>query len=749
MRIPSLGSFLAACGLVTGLFSSSVQAASSIVLAGSYADKLVNDPDLGLSVVTTGSASVQVSIPLAGVDISSFDESTGFDLEAGPLSLSFSLGDDPHYTPGRKTATFRDSDSGASLTVTWTAASIVVSGKSPTDAFGAEGTYGNPGTPGVTHFSDTLAVTVSLGDFSSPEYEVDISGKNTDVEKGNDDVGFNSLESGSFTGAADFTAPVVTIASPKSNSKTSADGTITIKGTASDNLALNTVSIQLNGGDPTTIFDSADNDNGPVKSTSWSVTIDPGDYPDEIEGLNVLYVTAQDSSGNSKVALFYFIYSKPEPLSLTVNPGGSVSGLVNGNTYLTGTVYPAVATPSNGWIFGGWMDENNNVISALPKLNFNMHAGAGLTANFLTSPYPAKSATYVGLFSADDGLTPTNAGYMAVTLGHNGAWTAKLLIGAGSYPISGQFGDDSMGGISSGVIINPKTKPLLVLLSLDASANPTEMALTISSFASSAGGDPVWTASSQKLFLCGPATPAPTVGRYNIALPGLPASVDGQSGLVVSNGPYGYGYASATLDAKGNVVFVANLPDNTSAFSFSTFLTTDGRFPFYASLYKGKGIVGGWMIFTNDAVNLYQVESTEQGAWIALPGALKAYPNGFSTDETPFDQIAGGELYIPLKKGVPLFGQANAVTFAFDLYGGAQSFAFNPAKDTFALTAPASASFNPATGILTGAMPYLKPKVLNKFSGIYLIGKGVGYGFMDYGIPFTFYPTPVLGIPAQ
>ncbi len=347
----------------------------------------------------------------------------------------------------------------------------------------------------------------------------------------------------------------------------------------------------------------------------------------------------------------------------------------------------------------------------------------------------------------ENGITPTTAGYVYISVANSGAYTGKIFVGPTAFPISGQFAGTPDGAISGSTTLNPKTKPVTVMFDLDTEAEPPAMTVSVAAFSDKTFANPLWT-SSGELSLAGPAAPAPAVGRYNIAVPGFPASVN--DGAVTSDGPYGYGYASATLDAKGNVTVVANLPDGSPAVTFATYLTTDGRFPFFSSLYKGKGLVGTWFQFTNDMDNSFDVEADGDGVWIALPGAVKAYPTGFSSEETPFDQMAGGDHYVPPAKGGNVFG-ATALDFMFGFDDTMNRFPFTAAKSTFTVPAPQKLALAPATGLVSGSLfvPGLLPHKVHPFAGLYLPRRGVGYGFStDLGLPFTFAapPPPPLGM---
>ena len=113
-------------------------AASLLTFTDSWTDTGVDDTILQeFGVETRGSASVNISLPLQGVDLSRADAGTTFLLSIGPAGNPTviqwaTLGDAEHYTAGEKSANF------GNLIVSWTATTITVSGKAYEDLLGVE-----------------------------------------------------------------------------------------------------------------------------------------------------------------------------------------------------------------------------------------------------------------------------------------------------------------------------------------------------------------------------------------------------------------------------------------------------------------------------------------------------------------------------------------------------------------------------------------------------------------------------------
>jgi hypothetical protein len=88
---------------------------------------------LGYFVIETiGSATADISLPLTGVDVAQFNETTPFSLSIGPSGQSIfsgALGWDPIYSAGNTSATFGlifNNQPVGPLTVSWTAKTITV-----------------------------------------------------------------------------------------------------------------------------------------------------------------------------------------------------------------------------------------------------------------------------------------------------------------------------------------------------------------------------------------------------------------------------------------------------------------------------------------------------------------------------------------------------------------------------------------------------------------------------------------------
>ena len=121
-----------------------------------------------------------------------------------------------------------------------------------------------------------------------------------------------------------------------------------------------------------------------------------------------------------------------------------------------------------------------------------------------------------------------------------------------------------------------------------------------------------------------------------------------------ANLPGGHGAAAVTVSSTGTVSVNGILGDGT-VLTESTFVSQQGQWPLYAKLYSSKGILIGWMTFTNDtASDLAGVIS-----WIK-PGitGTKIYPNGFNW---PYDSETNNAFGSVFTNRTPLLSWTNGV----------------------------------------------------------------------------------------
>jgi uncharacterized repeat protein (TIGR03803 family) len=194
-----------------------------------------------------------------------------------------------------------------------------------------------------------------------------------------------------LTVTPDLVNPVVTITSPKPNSRGSSP---IFAGTASDNIRVTNVTFSL-----TNLFlgsnftGSAALTNGKGSVSNWFIAVPP------LPGTNILSVQSMDfSSRTSKVVSVTFFCQVPSPLTVNVVGGGnakitgtaSVSGgsiPTNGAMLNLGESYTITAAPDQFSLFSNWV--GSAVITNSPTLKFIMNSNTMLTANVVPNFFRA------------------------------------------------------------------------------------------------------------------------------------------------------------------------------------------------------------------------------------------------------------------------------------------------------------------------------------------------------------------------
>ncbi len=281
-------------------------------------------------------------------------------------------------------------------------------------------------------------------------------------------------------------------------------------------------------------------------------------------------------------------------------------------------------------------------------------------------------------------------------------------MGAARYSFNGRFDPC---GRATNIIARARSNPLTLVLQVDVLGNGR---------ISGSVSDGSWTAN----LVAGRALPktqaisTPPAGRYTLLLPGTGDPAD-------TGRPQGDGFGRVTVTASALVQFRGTLADGTPLTLAAT-LSQDGRWPFYASMYGGKGQMLGWLAFTN-------MEPSDIGgaiSWLKPPGSgTRYYPNGF---ELNLDAV--GSIYQPhvstaspgpnaSESVVILTGGGLARTITNNLVPVTPRKGTRPANNTAWLT------FLGPDGVFAGeaANPDTGKRLL--FRGAMLQSRGIGSGF--------------------
>lgn len=294
-----------------------------------------------------------------------------------------------------------------------------------------------------------------------------------------------------------------------------------------------------------------------------------------------------------------------------------------------------------------------------------------------TALYPRAKGNFSGLFS----VGPTaidSAGFFTLALASKGTYTGTILLAGKRYPFKGNFNLT----VSDATIPRAGNTALSAHFTLDPSGDADTITGTIT--------DGNWTASlTARRPVFNTQNPAPFAGSYTVIIPGI-------SGSQVA--PQGYGFGTLKIDATGRAKFSGTLADGT-AVSESTTISQDGEWPFFASLYRGQGI-----IWANMTIDTSRANDDIHGplTWIKAAQSATYYPGGFTNNVT-----CTASLYVKPAAGTRIIDLSDAtVTFTGgDLSAGfADSITISTDnKVSVHGTDKLTMSFTLPTGLLKGA----------------------------------------------
>jgi hypothetical protein len=243
-------------------------------------------------------------------------------------------------------------------------------------------------------------------------------------------------------------------------------------------------------------------------------------------------------------------------------------------------------------------------------------------------------------YDTNNGVTVSNAGFISLNVTKRGKFSAKLQLGAKAYSFSGQF--SGTGSWSSKAIKGAANLGARLQLSLDGGDEITGQI-----------SNDVWVAEimANRAFYS-KANPAPQAGQYTLVMPGSddPANLPG-----------GHGAAAVSVSSEGRLKVSGTLGDG-KPLTAAAFVSSHSQWPLYASLYSKKGILIGWLTFTNNPVTLSDMEGVV--SWIK-PGqtGTKVYPNGF---DWPYNSETNNIFGSAFTNRVPLLSWTSGVMILED-----------------------------------------------------------------------------------
>ena len=390
-------------------------------------------------------------------------------------------------------------------------------------------------------------------------------------------------------------------------------------------------------------------------------------------------------------------------LKVVINGSGTVSPNLNGNALTVGKVYTITAQPHMGSIFSNWVA--GNFLFYNPKLSFVMTNGVVLLANFATNPFGPVAGNYAGLFYDTNVAAFVSSGFLSATITELGKLSAKLMSAGRTYSFSGQL--SSLGTLT--VLVARSGLPS-VSVTIQADLNGATSVLT--GLVTSAGWGAELLANRS---VYSSTNPPPLAGnKYTLLLPGAPASI---------TEPAGDGYGTVSIDKSGNISFSGKLSDR-AAVSQKTFLSGLSQWPFYASLYSGKGVIFGWLTFVSGP------DSDLSGPlnWFKTPVPFTTpFPSGFT-----LEPAAVGSLYT-FSNGIPVLpldqGNGRLVLENGELAQGITNFFTLDSANKVTTTNKMTLSITTGSGVFKGSAADPATGKSVSFSGAVLQKQNRGSGF--------------------
>jgi hypothetical protein len=332
-------------------------------------------------------------------------------------------------------------------------------------------------------------------------------------------------------------------------------------------------------------------------------------------------------------------------VAVVVDGKGSVSPNLARNTLQAGHSYTVTAKPAAGYLFWGWtMMSGTNLSTFLTNaatLTFVWQPGLVLQAGFIPNPFIPIQGNYAGLFFQTNEVLFQSSGYFTETLAGQGTFSGKIILAGKSQPFSGRF---TTNGSFSTSIPRSGAESVSMSLQLNFGDNSLSGELSNSQFVAELQAN-------RKVFA--PTNPAPqSAFRYTVSIPGSDDS---------TTSPGGSAYGTVTVNSSGGLQFSGTLGDGTKV-SQGTFVSADGQWPLYSTLYSQKGSILGFLTFTNEPTD----DLSGLISWFKPPVPnSKLYPGGFTVETNAFGSIYSFFRGIPVLNFSPVIIENGVVVPSF------------------------------------------------------------------------------------
>ena len=567
-----------------------------------------------------------------------------------------------------------------------------------------------------------LILNLTVGPYGIDDTLLYVDGTATTFDKtvgtGDDQQTFYGLANVSLSGAIDATLPTINIIYPPAPFhgvyQTLTERPVTVRGTCSDDHGVLGVEVKINDGDwlPAVFSLSA-----------WSL-------PDVefVPGINIVSVRVTDQDGHIRVLDRQAHFSARSNLTVTAAgnaPGKVVAGFFDPLSYDPALAAPqrktahrdgerltVSAVPGPNAVFDGWTSSKPLTPAQLAssRIVFTHLPNLILTAHFLINPFTPVKGRYNGLAS---GPTIEGNGFLSTTLASNGTFTGTLKVGKLILKLKGKF--SNTGRYTKTVTV--AKVPYTIDLTLNVTGTGTEQITgTVT------GGNVNVSIVAKRATFDRLKNPAPQAGTYNVIIPpamGQPAGY-----------PVGIGFGKVTVSSAGSVRFVGQA-GTSPAFNAAAQLSADGTWPFFGSLYGGRGSISGLVGFDlqNSAHDL-----AGNLNWFRPAGVknLPVYPDGFSGQSNLLGAkwtapAAGQRVFLDASAGAGKLNVSAATDGTLPVLQSSLDGSLSTAN-VFTVTVPGDApiqsvtmKINPLTGQLVGS--FKEGTTLSKFSALIVNSK--------------------------